>query len=342
MPGVAAARGYVLCAPCNPGGSDVRKMRCTCAPQRRIITPAAKLTQRADGKSARGAFRTMRTGDLVLPAQSEYPKALTKFHPLPTGGNMRSAKIFCWCFLFVFFGGLGRALAGDIQVHEATQTTSQGPVVVKSFLAAGQGPHPAIIVLHGSQGLGKFRAFYERNAAQFAHAGFDAYVVDYYNEQDVACSKTVETRRANFSKRIGVWSQMVSDVVTDVLAQGHKGRAVGIVGFSQGGYLGTSVASKDTRIAALVVYYGGIPAQRRADGKHPITHMPPLLELHGDADTVVPMERGKELVELTRSLGQAAEMVIYPGAGHGFNRTAATDAEQRTLEFFQARLTVAK
>ena len=100
---------------------------------------------------------------------------------------MRSAKIFCWCFLFVFFGGFGRALAGDIQVHEGTQTTSQGPVVVKAFLAAGQAPHPAIIVLHGSQGLDKFRAFYERNATQFARAGFDAYVLDYYNEQDVAC-----------------------------------------------------------------------------------------------------------------------------------------------------------
>lgn len=255
---------------------------------------------------------------------------------------MRSAKIFCWCFLFVFFGGFSRAHAADIQIREATQSTSQGPVVVKAFLAAGQGAHPANIVLHGSQGLDKFRAFYERNAAQLAHAGFDAYVLNYYNEQDVACSKTVKTRRANFSKRIAAWSQMVSDVATEVLALGHKPRPVGIVGFSQGGYLGTAVASKDTRVAALVVYYGGIPAQRRADGKHPITHMPPLLELHGDADIVVPMERGKELVELTRSLGQTAEMVIYPGAGHGFNRSAATDAEQRTLEFFQAQLMVAK
>ena len=148
---------------------------------------------------------------------------------------MRSAKIFCWCFLFVFFGGVGRAHAADIQIREATQPTSQGPVVVKAFLAAGQRPHPAILVLHGSQGLDKFRAFYERNATQFARAGFDAYVLDYYNEQDVACSEAVETRRANFSKRMAARSQMVSDVATDVLARGHKGRAIGIVGFSQGG-----------------------------------------------------------------------------------------------------------
>ena len=251
---------------------------------------------------------------------------------------MRSAIIFCWCLLAVILGGFAHAHAEGIQTHEATQVTSRGPLVVKVFLAEGQGPHPAIIVLHGSQGLEKFRVFYERHATQLAQAGFDAYVLDYYNEQDVACSKTVETRRANFSRRIGDWSQMVSDVVTEVLAQGHKAQPVGIVGFSQGGFLGTSVASRDTRVAALVVYYGGIPAQRTAGSKHPITHMPPLLELHGDADTVVPIEKGKDLVEMTRSLGQSAEMVVYPGAGHGFNRSAATDAEQRTLAFFQKRL----
>ena len=253
---------------------------------------------------------------------------------------MRSAIIFCWCLLAVILGGFARAHADGIQIREASQVTSRGPLVVKAFLAEGQGPRPAIIVLHGSQGLEKYRAFYERQATQLALAGFDAYVLNYYNEQDVACSKTVETRRANFSRKIGDWSQMVSDVVTEVLAQGHKARPVGIVGFSQGGFLGTSVASRDTRVAALVVYYGGIPAQRTAGSKHPITHMPPLLELHGDADTVVPIEKGKELVEMTRSLGQSAEMVVYPGAGHGFNRSAATDAEQRTLAFFQARLMV--
>ena len=251
---------------------------------------------------------------------------------------MRSAIIFCWCLLAVILGGFAHAHAEGIQTHEATQVTSRGPLVVKVFLAEGQGPHPAIIVLHGSQGLEKYRAFYERQATQLALAGFDAYVLNYYNEQDVACSKTVETRRANFSRKIGDWSQMVSDVVTEVLAQGPKARPVGIVGFSQGGFLGTSVASRDTRVAALVVYYGGIPAQRKAGSKHPITHMPPLLELHGDADTVVPIEKGKDLVEMTRSLGQSAEMVVYPGAGHGFNRSAATDAEQRTLAFFQKRL----
>ena len=251
---------------------------------------------------------------------------------------MRNALIYCLCLLVVILGGFTQALADGIQIRETTQATSRGPAVVKAFLAGGQGPHPAIIVLHGSQGLEKYRAFYERQATHLAQAGFDTYVLNYYNEQDLACSKIPETRRANFSRRIDDWSRLVTDVVTNELTQGHKPRPVGIVGFSQGGFLGTFVASQNTRITALVVYYGGIPAQLKAGSKHTITHMPPLLELHGDADTVVPTEMGKELVEMTRSLGQSAAMVLYPGAGHGFNGSAAEDAEQRTLKFFQARL----
>ena len=64
----------------------------------------------------------------------------------------------------MILAGFNCALAGDIQTHQTTQATSRGPIAVTAFLAPGQGPHPAIIVLHGSQGLEKYRAFYERNA----------------------------------------------------------------------------------------------------------------------------------------------------------------------------------
>ena len=73
---------------------------------------------------------------------------------------MRNALIFCWCMLAVILDGFACAHADDIQIRETTQATSRGPLVVKAFLAPGQEPHPAIIVLHGSQGLEKYRAFY--------------------------------------------------------------------------------------------------------------------------------------------------------------------------------------
>ena len=70
---------------------------------------------------------------------------------------MRSAIIFCCGLLAVILDGFAHAHADGIQIHEATHVTSRGPLVVKAFLAEGQGPHPAIIVLHGSQVLVKYR-----------------------------------------------------------------------------------------------------------------------------------------------------------------------------------------
>ena len=66
---------------------------------------------------------------------------------------MRRVITICWCLLAAIIGWFGSAHAGDIQMRETTQHTTRGPLVVKAFMAAGQGLHPAIIVLHGSQGL---------------------------------------------------------------------------------------------------------------------------------------------------------------------------------------------
>jgi carboxymethylenebutenolidase len=50
------------------------------------------------------------------------------------------------------------------------------------------------------------------------------------------------------------------------------------------------------------------------------------------------LAEGKALVDLAHNLGQQAEMVVYPGAGHGFKGTDAADAERRTIAFFQQQL----
>jgi fermentation-respiration switch protein FrsA (DUF1100 family) len=44
-----------------------------------------------------------------------------------------------------------------------------------------------------------------------------------------------------------------------------------------------------------------------------VKHLPPLLELHGDADHNVPLAQGEELVKLAKMAGAEAELVRYPG-----------------------------
>ena len=73
-----------------------------------------------------------------------------------------------------------------------------------------------------------------------------------------------------------------------------------------------------------------------------VKHLPPLLELHGEADRNVPLREGERLVQLAKAAGGAAEQVTYPGKTHGFDFSdsdpATFDAIGRVTHFFGARL----
>ncbi len=77
-----------------------------------------------------------------------------------------------------------------------------------------------------------------------------------------------------------------------------------------------------------------------------VRHFPPLLILHGDADTVVPVSRAYQLKQAVVDQGGEVEMHIYPGAHHAFNgtfssaysETAAMDSFNRTIDFLKRRL----
>jgi carboxymethylenebutenolidase len=114
-----------------------------------------------------------------------------------------------------------------------------------------------------------------------------------------------------------------------------------LLGFSLGGYVAATAAARDARVSALAVLYGGMPDKIAAQVKH----LPPMIELHGEADRNVPLARGEELVRLGKSVGAAAEIVRYKGKAHGFdfadNDPMTADAISRVAGFFRARLSAA-
>lgn len=54
--------------------------------------------------------------------------------------------------------------------------------------------------------------------------------------------------------------------------------------------------------------------------------LPPVIELHGDADTVVPMAQSVRMAGVLKSAGSDAELITVPGGQHGF-----TPAEMEKL-----------
>jgi dipeptidyl aminopeptidase/acylaminoacyl peptidase len=66
----------------------------------------------------------------------------------------------------------------------------------------------------------------------------------------------------------------------------------------------------------------------------------PLLVFHGEDDPVVPVGQSRVLVERIRIAGGPAELVVYPGAGHGFRQPdQQRDEYARTEAFLELRVT---
>ena len=62
--------------------------------------------------------------------------------------------------------------------------------------------------------------------------------------------------------------------------------------------------------------------------------LPPILTIHGDKDTLVPVAHARRLHEALQKAGAQSELLILPGAGHGdFNAEQARQAEDAVRAF---------
>ncbi|KJC51583.1 carboxymethylenebutenolidase [Bradyrhizobium sp. LTSP885] len=219
-----------------------------------------------------------------------------------------------------------------------------GRVALSRYASAHAGKRPAVLLLHGSRGFDLRLPAYERYANALTADGIDAYLVRYYTPADEHAFETLHTRESREAYETGrfeAWAGRVSSVLTAVLAGADSSGRIGLLGFSLGGYVAAAAAARDARVSALAVLYGGMPEKIAPDVKH----LPPLIELHGEADRNVPLASGEALVKLGKAIGAPAELVKYPGKGHGFdfadNDPMTADAISRVSGFFQSRLTAA-
>ena len=118
---------------------------------------------------------------------------------------------------------------------------------------------------------------------------------------------------------------------------------VGVVGFCMGGALSLYTATKNPQVGAAVVFYGGHP---KVKPDLPNLHAP-VLGLYGEKDRSVTPASAHELERQVKALGKQIEVIVYPGADHGFfndmrpevyNAEAAADAWRRTLAFLRENL----
>ena len=220
----------------------------------------------------------------------------------------------------------------------------EGPVALTRYAADQVVKRPGVLLLHGSRGFELKLRSYERYASALSAKGIDAYLLRYLTAADAPVfdpkTSTREKRVVYEAARFDSWANRVSSVVTTILARPDSSGRIGLLGFSLGGYVAADTAARDRRIAALAVLYGGMPDAMVSQVKH----LPPLIELHGEADSNVPLAKGEQLVKLGKAIGAEAEFVAYPGRHHGFDFSdtdpMTADAVGRVTRFFESRLNI--
>jgi carboxymethylenebutenolidase len=209
--------------------------------------------------------------------------------------------------------------------------TSGGQIITVEVhgTPGGARPAPAVIMLHGADGLNT-NTQYRSGAAGIAAAGFNVFLVHYLDR--------TQERRASFTtvfENFPLWLDSVRDALTYVSERAEVARdRIGLVGVSLGAALGLVLASRDRRIKALVDYFGPFP-QGALDPDAPL---PPTLILHGGADRVVPVANAHAIEAMLAQQGALVESKIYPGQGHGFHGAAERDATERVLQFLRRHL----
>src|SRR4030095_10947481 len=92
------------------------------------------------------------------------------------------------------------------------------------------------------------------------------------------------------------------------------GEKVGIIGFCMGGALALYTATKNSKIGACVVFYGGHP---KVKPDLPNLHAPALY-ISGDRDRSVTPAVVHDVERRIKDLGKQIEMKIYKDADHAF------------------------
>jgi carboxymethylenebutenolidase len=193
---------------------------------------------------------------------------------------------------------------------------------IDRYSPSASGAHPAVILIHGSGG--PLRGA-DPIAQQASNMGINVFVPHYFERtgHDWVYNNQIEPHFL-------AWLQTLRDAVSYVATQpGIDTNRLALLGFSLGGFLATALAAQDKRISAVVEVAGGLPKH----GIPEVEQLPPMLILHGDEDTRVPVTEAHDLEAVLKRLGTPYEKAILKGQGHFFQGMAQFQAMSKIAAF---------
>jgi dienelactone hydrolase len=249
--------------------------------------------------------------------------------PVPGGRLVRSRRLLALAACALVLGASGAARAQGYEAERvefpALAPFEGSPVVLEGLLyrPLGEGPFPALVLLHGCGGMytrsGFVTASYRHWAELLVREGYVALLVDSFNPRGYERICELEQRPIRESR------ERVEDAYAALgwLAQQRfvAKERIGLLGWSNGG-TGTLYAMRATQprrgFRAAVAFYPGCRTLGRA--RPPYTVYAPTLIQSGELDDWTPAAPCVAMVEAARGAGSPLDIVVHAGAHHSFDR----------------------
>jgi dienelactone hydrolase len=233
----------------------------------------------------------------------------------------------------------GGTVAGNTpeQVAVPAQNLSSSPTALVGFLfkPAGNGPHPAVIMMHGCGGAyarsGNLGERHRMWGEYLATHGYLALMLDSFSPRGIKelCTTKFAERTLKESDRVGdayaalAYLRERSDV---------DSKHIALLGWSHGAGVTLDAITHKPKgadgFSAAVAFYPGCSSRNKATARfHPYA---PLIVLIGEADDWTPAEPCKELTAAVATRGEAMQIVTYPNTYHDFDNPGIKSKHIRT------------
>ena len=279
-------------------------------------------------------------------------KGLTRRDMLKVGTTAAAATGYALSVETVLAQAIKTDTQGIVASDQVVKVGSHNMAVYEARPASGSN-HPIVLVICEIWGVHEYVKDCTR---RFAKAGFCAVAPELFlREGDV---KTIPNVQDVLKIVLAVpRQQMLGDVAAAVdfakTRPNVRKDRIGVTGWCWGGSTTIQIAAASPDMKAAVAWYGppGRPYKDPAGDKTGFDVAKdvkiPFLGLFGETDQNPKPEDAKRFGELVKQAGnQNVEVVIYPGAGHGFHADyrpsykadAAADAWKRCTNWFEKYL----
>jgi carboxymethylenebutenolidase len=186
---------------------------------------------------------------------------------------------------------------------------------------------------------------------RFAKAGYLAVAPEMYARQgDVSGMSNIQDIISKVVSKVPD-AQVMSDLDAAVAWAGKNGgnaNKLGITGFCWGGRIVWLYAAHNPKLKAGVAWYGRLVGQGNdLTPKYPVDIAAdlkaPVLGLYGEKDGGIPLDSVEKMRGALKSANKKGEIIVYPGAQHGFHadyrpsysEKDAKDGWAKLLAFFK-------